>query len=169
MSRRESNIFEGPDNGAPDAAGVDGSPQTYPQSGHMDVPGWRVKYVGKGIWELRPDTANHPDKLAMTGAAVTIDAYIPISHRLIRLEWKHLDENLVDGTDATAAVFNRDDYEPLAGILWRLYYEAASASSTTVVPFGEGYEYYRCRYQLSFNTTAGDWIIPILWLQEIKP
>ena len=156
--------------GDPDSVGRDGLPGApFVQSGNMDVPGWRKRYVARGIWELRPDTADHPDKLPMTGAAVTLDAHIPVNHRLIRFEWKHLDENLVDGTDATAAMLNRDDYEPLSGVLWRIYYEAASISSTTVVPFGESYEYYRCRYQVSFNTTNGDWIVPILYVQELKP
>ena len=138
----------------------------------MDVPNWMVTYIGKGIWELRPAVdATYHNKLPMTGNAVTLGAYVPVNHRLIKFEWKHLDENLVDGTDACAAMLNRDDYipSPPSGVLWRLYYEAASTASTTIVPFGEAYEYKRCRYQISFNTTNGDWIVPILYLQELKP
>jgi hypothetical protein len=132
------------------------------------VDGWSTRYIAKGIWELRPVGA-YPGKLLMTAGAVTSTAKIPFAHRLVKMEWKHLDENLVDGTDATAAILSRDDYIPLGNVLWRLYYEAASVSSTTVVPFGEAYEYYGCSYVLSFNTTNGDWVIPVLWVQELKP
>ena len=133
------------------------------------VDGWSTRYLAKGIVELRPNVPANPGKLAMTGNAVTSTARIAFPHRLVKLEWKHLDENLVDGTDACAAIMSRDDFMPLPNVLWRLYYEAASTASTTIVPFGESYEYYRCDYILSFNTTNGDWIAPILYLQELKP
>ena len=140
-------------------------------SGRMDVERWEATYVGKGVWTLIPGT---PDDrcMIMTGNAVTLDAMIPINHRLIKLEWKHTDGSYVDSVVATAASLSRVDQEPTyagAGLYWVLYAEAASTAATTVVPFGEGYEYLNCRYRLTFTTTNEHFIFPRLWLQEIKP
>jgi hypothetical protein len=155
--------------GEADGAHRDGAVEApYVTAGHMDVPDWKSRYIGKGIWELRP-LGTYPGKLAQTGADMSVDARVPANHRLVRFEWKHLTSLLVDGTDATEALLLRDDYEPLGAILWRLYFEAASISSTTIVPFGEGYEYMACTYRLTFHTTQGDWIVPILYVQELKP
>ena len=165
---RWGDIFNARD---PDNLGADGSPMTFVQSGHLDVPGWEARYIGKGIWDLIPQASSYY-KMEMTAAAVTLDCRIPIGHRLVRFEWKHTSALYADSVDATAAILSRIDYVmPLgaAVILWRLYYEAASTSSSTVVPFGEGYEYLAATYRLSFNTTNTDLIFPRLWIQEIKP
>ena len=136
----------------------------------MDVQGWEATYIGKGVWRIIPGTA--ADRcMTMTGAAVTLLAPIPINHRLIRFEWKHTDDAYANSAVATEAIMSRLDYEPNsvgAALEWRLYYEAASTSSTTVVPFGEGYEYVSCQYKVSFNTTNGHFIWPEFWIQEIK-
>ncbi len=156
--------------GSADGSLRDGAGEAYVAAGHMDVDGWDERYIGKGIWELRPhiDDTYH-NKIPMTGAAVEVTAHIPINFRLVRFEWKHLTAALVDGTDATEAMLIRDDNIPIPNLRWRLYYEAASVSSTTIVAFGEGYEYYRADFILRFNTTTTDWIAPILVLQELKP
>ncbi len=136
----------------------------------LDVSGWEATYIGKGVWRLLPGTA--ADRcMTMTGAAVTLRAPIPINHRLVKFEWKHTDDAYADSAAATEAIMSRLDYEPQyvgTALKWRLYYEAASTSSTTVVPFGEGYEYVSCIYEVSFNTTNGHFVWPEFWIQEIK-
>jgi hypothetical protein len=134
------------------------------------IDGWETRYVAKGIWELRPNIdATYHNKIPMTGNAVETICRIPTAFRLIRLEWKHLSDTLVDDTTATAAIMYRDDNKPISNLRWRLYYEAASASSTTLELFGEGYEYGPADLILSFNTTNGHWIAPIIYIQELKP
>ena len=136
----------------------------------MDIQGWEATYIGKGIWRILPGTAASRS-MAMTGSAVTLLAPIPINHRLVRFEWKHTDSAYAENTAATAASMKRLDYEPGyvgAALKWTLYSEAASTAATTVVPFGEGYEYVSCMYEVSFNTTNGHFIWPEFWLQEIK-
>jgi hypothetical protein len=128
------------------------------------VNDWEGKLIGKGIWQYEP-LPNTAPYLTMTGSAVTLDAYIPTGHRLVRFEWKHTTSAGVDGLDATAVILSRIDKT----LLWRIYAEAASTSSTTVVPFGEGYEYHNCRYRVSFNTSNTDLVYPKLWVQEVKP
>lgn len=145
-----------------------------PQPGLMstvDVQGWTARYVGKGIWDLIPGT---PDDrcLVMTGNAVTLNAQIPVNHRLVRFEWKHTDGGYVDSSDACGAILYRIDYEPTyagAGLFWRMYGEVSTTESTTIVPFGEGFEYMSCIYQVSFQTTQGHFIFPRLWIQEVRP
>jgi len=140
-------------------------------AGRMDVEGWEARYVGKGVWDLIPGTPS--DRcMTMIGSAVTLDARVPIDHRLIKFEWKHTDSAYADSVVATAATLSRRDYDPNyagAGLYWVIYNEAASTSATTVVPFGEGYEYLSAIYRLTFNTTNGHFIFPRIWIQEIKP
>ena len=125
--------------------------------------------MGKGIWQLIPYATPADNCIIMTGSAVTKLIPIPINHRLIRLEWKHTTGAYADDATATAVIFARHDMEPTyANLWWILYQEAASTSSTTVVPWGEGYEYLACQYRLSFNTTNGHFIFPKLWIQEVK-
>jgi len=138
-------------------------------AGRLDIEGWEAIYVGKGIWQILPGTP--ADRcITMTGGVVTKLCHIPVNHRLVRFEWKHTDGAYADNATATAAIFSRHDYEPGYANLWLvLYQEAASTSSSTVVPWGEGYEYLSCDYEFSFNTTAGHFIFPKLWIQEVKP
>ena len=140
-------------------------------SGRVDISGWAADYVGKGIWQIIPSYGNPEDNcIIMTGNAVTMLAHIPINHRLVRIEWKHTDSSYADNATATAASFSRHDYRPgYANLWWIMYQEAASTSATTIVPFGEGYEYLSCDYLFSFLTTNGHFIFPKLWIQEVKP
>ena len=140
--------------------------------GRLDVTGWEAKYIGKGLWNLLPGT-NADRCMVMTGQAVTRDAHIPIPHRFVRFEWKHTDSSYADSVVATAAYLYRVDNEPsyvtsTTGLQWTMYGEAASTASTTIVPFGESYEYLDCIYRLSFSTTEGHFIFPKLWIQEIR-
>ena len=136
----------------------------------VDIIGWYANYVGKGMYQVVPNGPGADRCMTMTGNAVTLLAHIPINHRLVRFEWKHTDGSYVDSAVATAVTFQRHDYEPVyANLWWTLYSETASTAATTVVPYGEGYEYVSTDYLLTFTTTNGHFIFPKLWIQEVKP
>jgi hypothetical protein len=120
-------------------------------------------YVGKGIYQVFLQPTRY---IAMTGSPVTQDLEIPFNHRLVKVCWKHTDANNADNGAATAAIL----YEvcPISGLLFQLYAEAATTSSSTLVPFGEAYEYPSRTYRYSFNTTNNHRIYSSLFVQELR-
>jgi hypothetical protein len=131
------------------------------------ISGWRGKSFGKGLWQLVPQPTT---QMEMTGSAVTLDAFIPIPHRLCKFEWKHTDSSDVDNTAAVAIILSRLDQTAASvlgsPLLTQIYAEAANTSASTVIYYGEGFEYATCTYRISGNTTNGHHIYPIITIQE---
>ena len=125
--------------------------------------GGNFRYIGKGIYEV----FMHPTTyIAQTGSAVTYDLEVGFNHRLIKFQWKHTDN--VNADNAAAAAIILYSKCPVTSLLSTLYSEAASTSSTTIVPFGEGYEYLARTYRISTNTTNTHRVYPVLWVQEMR-
>lgn len=137
--------------------------QTPGLTDRLAVLGWEARPIGMGIWGLIPSPIRY---MTMTGSAVTLNAAVPIAHRLVRFEWKHTNSSQADAAGATAAILGTMD--SATNLQTIIYAEAASTSANTVVPFGEGYEDYFTTYVLSFNTSNTDLIYPMLVIQELR-
>jgi len=130
----------------------------------LDVPGWVGTYLGKRIWYLDPYPTRY---MTMTASVVTLDAFVPIPHRLVRVEVKHVDASNADNSTSTAYIFSRID--PDSGTNTIMDANPALITSEHLAPFGEGWEYSSGVYRFSANTTATHRIYPSFYIQELLP
>lgn len=137
-----------------------GSNPPFSKKPFPEIEGWTVRYVGKGIYQLLPDTAGHA--ITMTGSAVETKCQIAISIRFIRFEIYH------NATNSWALIlYGQAPGNPAKSK--KFYDESALTTIQRIIrKFGEGYEYPGgILFTFSNNSTSADKVYPELYVQRI--
>lgn len=131
------------------------------------LEGWRFKHLGKNIWKIKR-TGTHEALPVMTGSDVVRILKIPFLHRIIRISVHHWDSSLNDGTDP----MDFRIYKPQATSypyymqvdIWREY-DTTTSRNTNV--YGESWEFEPCTYSVRCKTTAGDYVVVEVYVQQM--
>lgn len=128
---------------------------------------WICKHIGKNIYKVYPRVSPYGITIP---AAATITKQIPIgfSHRLVRIHFYHTDSAYAASVDSLTFTLERlaSSLTP-AKFADQLYRKADITTSKNIVTFGEGFEFDRSVWNITFATTATDIVFPILYIQKL--
>jgi len=116
----------------------------------------------------------HPDihaysAIAMTASDVKKFIEIPYFHRIIKLVLIHLDSSYDKSTDALNVTLELEQGKSIISKYFTdlVYDEDGIIDAEYIEPFGEEFEYEPRTWTLTLNTTSGDVVIPVLYIQKL--
>ena len=112
----------------------------------LRIPKFSDVYLGKNLYELTPQLGYVEAK----GASTTEVYFIPMPHRVTKIELKHADNVDADSTVALDWNWKR---EIANGLFLTIVLYAASTVTDFIEEFGETYEYPALNYKFIHNTT----------------
>lgn len=129
--------------------------------------GWVYEDIGKNFWKIYPTGTYH--SVTMTGSDVTKQLPVDSSHRLIRMTFFHSTSTYGRSTDNLLLRIERPagTLTPLKFVEYLFEEDLLTDAEITLI-FGETYEYEATIWKFTFNTTSGDLIFPVIYIQKIE-
>jgi len=107
--------------------------------------------------------------IAMTGSDVKKYINIPYFHRIIKLVLIHLTSAYAKSTDSLNVTLELEAGKSIISSKFTdlLFDEDGIIDSEFIEPFGTEFEYEGRTWTLTLNTTSGDLVIPVLYIQKL--
>ena len=107
--------------------------------------------------------------IAMTGSDVKKFIEIHYLHRIIKLVLIHLTSAYAKSYDSLKAILELEAGKSIISPKFTdlLFEETSIVDAEFIEPFGQEFEYEPRTWTLTLNSTSGDVVIPVLYIQKI--